>query len=523
MAVLRALARQLRRAAMTTSRPLLPPPPQLLLRAPPPQQHRRQHRHLTSSTASASTPSSSAPHASSGARVTPPPPMTPPPTRPTGEFTLRDFPLQRGGVLRRATLSYATYGAPGAPCILHPTSFDARHEDLEYAIGPGRTLDTDKYFVVVPVRTSALLCGWMRGVHAGRGGRESGGVRARARSWGVCGVPRFWRATSACPSRAPSRGAPCACPPRARHTTPPATRPPQNMLGNGLSTSPSTLSANDPASAPSAPFPLITAADNVRLQHALLTQHLGVSCVALAYGYSMGAMQALTWASLYPSAVQRVLASCGTASCHAYNALFLEGLLAILDVVPTGGDDAGAADVAAAAAVEARALRAFGRVYAGWGLTQEWYEKAMWAQHGDYTSLDDFLTRSWEAWTVNAHAGNLRAMLNTWRASALSGAFDARSGELDAAAEASALGRISARVVYMPGAGDRYFPMGTIAAEAALVGRDVAGGAPGATLVPLSAAWGHRAGDPHRAGQEGDAALMRRTVTELLAAPPGGG
>ncbi len=155
MAALRALARQLRGAALkttTTSRPLLPPPPQLLLRAPPPHQHRRQHRHLTSSTASASTPSSSsAPHASSCARVTPPPTPTTT-TRTTGEFTLRDFPLQRGGVLRRATLSYATYGTPGAPCILHPTSFDARHEDLEYAIGPGRTLDTDHYFVVVPVR-----------------------------------------------------------------------------------------------------------------------------------------------------------------------------------------------------------------------------------------------------------------------------------------------------------------------------------------------------------------------------------
>jgi homoserine O-acetyltransferase len=296
------------------------------------------------------------------------------------------------------------------------------------------------------------------------------------------------------------------------------------MLGNGLSTSPSNAApsaAGDPFADPS--FPLVTAADNVRLQHALLTQHLGVPRLALAYGYSMGAMQALHWAALHPHFVQRVLASCGTASCHAYNALFLEGLLAILDVVPEGAGrgGGGAADVAA---LETRALRAFGRVYAGWGLPAEWYANALWAQHGGYASLDDFLTRSWEAWTVNAHAGDLRAMLRTWRSSALSGAFDARNGELDAAAEAAALGRITARVVYMPGRGDRYFPMDTIAAEAALVGRSVpGGGAAGATLVPLSSAWGHRAGDPHRPGQEADAELMRRTVAELLAAPPGGG
>ena len=38
--------------------------------------------------------------------------------------------------------------------ILHPTSYDATHLDLEYNIGPGQTLDTDTYAVIV-----ANLCG----------------------------------------------------------------------------------------------------------------------------------------------------------------------------------------------------------------------------------------------------------------------------------------------------------------------------------------------------------------------------
>ena len=62
------------------------------------------------------------------------------------------FPLERGSTLD-VDLVYKTYGSPSKPCILHPTSFDAKDVDLEYAIGPGRILDTDAYFVVVPVRT----------------------------------------------------------------------------------------------------------------------------------------------------------------------------------------------------------------------------------------------------------------------------------------------------------------------------------------------------------------------------------
>ncbi|KAL1523357.1 hypothetical protein AB1Y20_018301 [Prymnesium parvum] len=69
-------------------------------------------------------------------------------------FDLSDFPLQRGGVLPRgASLAYRVYGQPlgrGAGVILHPTSFDAVHAELEYNIGSGATLDTDAYTVIVP-------------------------------------------------------------------------------------------------------------------------------------------------------------------------------------------------------------------------------------------------------------------------------------------------------------------------------------------------------------------------------------
>ena len=239
-----------------------------------------------------------------------------------------------------------------------------------------------------------------------------------------------------------------------------------------------------------------------------------MSRLALCYGYSMGAQQALHWAATHPGAVERVLASCGTASCQPYNAVFLDALLAVLG--------AEGALTAPGVAPETRraALAAFGRVYAGWGLPPEWYRRRLWAQHG-YSSQEDFVARSWEAWTCGAQPDDLRAMLRTWRAANVGGREGAGGG-IDAAAEAEALGRITARCVDMPGPGDRYFPKEEAVAEAALVGARTGGRTPRAEVVPLSSEWGHRAGDPYRPGQEADARLIRETVARLLAAPAGG-
>ena len=69
-------------------------------------------------------------------------------------FDLAGFELACGHALPAgATLAYKVHGPPvGASkgVILHPTSFDAVHDELEYSIGEGQTLDTSAYSVVVP-------------------------------------------------------------------------------------------------------------------------------------------------------------------------------------------------------------------------------------------------------------------------------------------------------------------------------------------------------------------------------------
>src|SRR6202171_5315675 len=112
-------------------------------------------------------------------------------------FDAGNVVLQSGMTFRGAKLAYQTYGKLNedkSNVILYMTSFAAHHYDIDWMVGPGKALDTDKYFVVVP-----------------------------------------------------------------------------NLLGNGLWSSPST--ATEPFSA--SRWPNFTIADNVAIQHQLLTQGLG--------------------------------------------------------------------------------------------------------------------------------------------------------------------------------------------------------------------------------------------------------
>src|SRR5262245_7534631 len=99
-----------------------------------------------------------------------------------------------------------------------------------------------------------------------------------------------------------------------------------NMLGNGLSSSPS----NTPEPYNASRFPLVTACDNVRLQHRLVTEKFGIKKIPLFTGWSMGALQTFHWGALYPDMVERIAPFCGSAKCSRHNFVFLEGVKAAL-------------------------------------------------------------------------------------------------------------------------------------------------------------------------------------------------
>lgn len=339
------------------------------------------------------------------------------------------FTLKSGEHLDGGFLAYKTYGqlnADRSNAILHPTSFDAVHWELEFNIGPGKMLDTNKFCVIVV-----------------------------------------------------------------------------NLIGNGVSFSPSSCSPGQ------FPKSVVTLCDNVRLQ-AMMIESLGISKLALIYGYSMGAMQALHWGVMFPDRVLRIAAVCGAAKAHDFNIVFLDSLKATLLTDPGIQEDSeGRLSLTGSCK---QGLKAFARIYAGWALPMEFYRQELWRQSArdgkPFESREDFVVRSYEGGFANGNPLNLIAQLDAWKAGDVSKASTLPPGST----LADALGRITARVYFMPSTTDAYFTVAETEEEAKSI--------PNCRFVPISSLWGHRAGDTHRPGQDEDAKFLADKVEELLAEVP---
>ena len=248
-----------------------------------------------------------------------------------------------------------------------------------------------------------------------------------------------------------------------------------DMFGNGLSSSPS----NTPD------YPgLVTSWDNVHAQRRLLRAVWGIERVHGVYGWSMGAQQAYHWAALFPDEVGCAVVNCGSARTAVHNQVFLRGLMATLEAAPehVGGGRFSA---------EPRgALRAFGRIYAGWALSQDFYRAGLHLTALGAPDLETFLRTDWEERFARRPAADLYAQLCTWDAGDIS-ANPMYGGDL-----AAALGAIRARVLLMPGETDLYFRVADNAAELPHLRHGA--------LRPIPGVWGHRAGNPVQNGVDRD-------------------
>jgi len=138
-----------------------------------------------------------------------------------------------GGKIRQCSLGYRTYGTLAADLknvVLVPTWLTGRTADQADLIGPGKLIDTDRWYVI------AL-----------------------------------------------------------------------DAVGNGVSCSPSNSKAY-----PRLKFPEFGIGDMVKAQHRLLALTLGIDHAHAIVGSSMGAMQALQWAVMYPDYVSNVVTIVGT-------------------------------------------------------------------------------------------------------------------------------------------------------------------------------------------------------------------
>ena len=243
-----------------------------------------------------------------------------------------------------------------------------------------------------------------------------------------------------------------------------------NMLGNGLSSSPS----NTPAPHGGARFPNVTFYDQVEQQHRLVTEHFGIETLVLVTGWSMGAGQTYQWAVSYPDMVQRALPFCGSSKTAEHNIVFLEAVkYAIMtDVAWQDGMYAGQ---------PVKGLRAVGRVYAGWGFSQAFYWQQLYKQSPfDYATLEDFLVGFWEGFFLAKDANNLLAMLWTWQHGDV-GQTPGFDGDQE-----RALASIKAKTLVMPAQKDLYFPPEDEEYAVSHI--------PGAQLRVIPGVWGHFAG-----------------------------
>lgn len=261
-----------------------------------------------------------------------------------------------------------------------------------------------------------------------------------------------------------------------------------NMLGNGLSSSPSNLDSFGFAELGG----WFTHWDNVRLQAHLVLEVLGIETLALVYGWSMGAQQAYHWGALYPDRVDRIAALCGTARTTDHNTVFLQSLRSALTSDPTwtGTGFDGVPD---------RGFKTFAQIYASWAASQAFYRDGLY-YHLGYESLEDYLVRAWENGYRTRNPENLIAMIDTWLR------CDVSDNEIYKRDYPAALAAIQAKTWVMPGSTDLYFTPEDCQAEAALI--------PNAHYLPIPSIWGHRAGNPYQ--NPADEQFIRDAIRELL-------
>ncbi len=246
------------------------------------------------------------------------------------------------------------------------------------------------------------------------------------------------------------------------------------QLGGGFSSSPSNTGGR---------FPEVTVGDDVRVQHRLVTETLGLDRLALVTGFSMGAQQAYEWAVRYPAMVERLAPVAGTARTTDYNALVLRFAEEAILEAPTPEEG----------------LRRHAHVWAATGLSTELFRTEAWRAAG-FGSVDDLVRRLFEDDFAPMHPGNLVCMCRKWRTFDVSRCAGGNVG--------AALARITARTFVIPFSNDSLFPPADCAADQALI--------EGSDLRVLESPWGHWSWEMTETARE----TLDDQLRELLSGPP---
>ena len=243
-----------------------------------------------------------------------------------------------------------------------------------------------------------------------------------------------------------------------------------NMFGNGLSSSPS----NTIKSQFGSQFPEITLWDNIYCQHKLIYEKLKIKKIALVTGWSMAGCQAYQWAAQYPKMVKAILPFCASSKISIHNYVFLDSVkTALLADANWKNGKYKKPPIAG--------LKAFGRVYAGWAFSQDFYREKLFKKIG-YNKVEDLLNDWANDHAKNWDANNLLCKLKTWQLN------DISKGPIYKNNYVKALKSIKAKTILMPCNQDLYFRTKDNEYEKKFINR--------VSLRPVDSPYGHCAANP---------------------------
>ena len=262
------------------------------------------------------------------------------------------------------------------------------------------------------------------------------------------------------------------------------------MFGSSHSSSPS----NTPPPFDGPRFPAVTIRDNVRASHQLLTSHLGVKKLRAVIGFSMGAQQAFQWAVSYPRMVENIVPICGTAKTYPHGRIRLESAVSCFQADPNwnGGDFRVPLD---------KGIDAWAKHWAAWVFSQEWWRLELYKKQGHRVPAD--VVRNFRRGLGALNANDLVLQARTWQQHDI-GTTPGFEGNVE-----QALAAIEARVLYLPGETDLYFPMTDARYEAPFIRH--------LTFKPIPSLWGHAAGS---ADDPQDRAFLLRSIRGFLDPAP---
>jgi homoserine O-acetyltransferase/O-succinyltransferase len=259
------------------------------------------------------------------------------------------------------------------------------------------------------------------------------------------------------------------------------------QFGNGVSTSPSNAAPPFNQGA----FPACQFADDVIAQHKLVTEHFGISELQLVLGWSTGGLQTYEWAVRFAPMVKRVAAIATAPKPSPWTRLWLFTLIE----EPHTSDPAYNRGFYADKSLMHAGLR---RQAHGTALTlppHNFYREELWRNLG-FSSLDDFISRFWEAFWLPQDPNDLILQARKARA-----ADPAHGGDI-----AEALAKITATTTVIAFTGDPMFPPDEGKQDAAKV--------PDARFVQIDSVYGHLATFQLSAD---DVKAVNAALAELLA------